>query len=116
MLNDRHNFFLVAEAMLFVFYATLDVRTQVWALVAIAALGLVLTAMWVLIAIRQERDLKISVKRLNRYCEEYREFEEIVNDEGRFRSSGPWILGRCVPTIIAVAWGVLIVEVFTRSV
>ena len=43
--SDRHNFFLVAEAMLFVFYATLGSDTQAWALIVISFIGFALTVM-----------------------------------------------------------------------
>lgn len=112
--NDRHNFFLVAEAMLFVFYATLGEHTQKWALVVISFLGVLLTIMWVLIAIRQEEDLRVAVERVDSYCEEYKEYKQQRLVRKKFRNSGMSILGRWVPFVIGVAWLVLIAEISTR--
>jgi len=113
MHSDRGNFFLVAEAMLFVFYATLDADAQVWALVVICLLGIVLTIMWILIARRQEKDFNVAVERLKTYVPEYFEFTE-QRGRGRSRTKGMTILGWWVPSVIGIVWIMLIIEILTR--
>ncbi len=112
--NDRHNFFLVAEAMLFVFYATLGSEPQTWALVAIALLGLVITAMWIMIAMRQAEDLEVAVRRLKIYCSEYVSYKKERESKKKFRYGALKIMGRWMPIAIGAAWVVLLVEVATR--
>lgn len=112
MHSDRSNFFLVAEAMLFVFYATLDASTQIWALVSICALGILLTLMWVLIAMRQEGDFDLAVERLELFAEEYPDYSD--QRDGWLRAKGMTILGRWVPSVVGIAWIILIVEILTR--
>lgn len=113
MHSDRSNFFLVAEAMLFVFYATLDAGTQVWALVTICLLGIALTIMWILIALRQKWDLEVALERLEDYVQEYAVYKEQVG-EGWLRVNGTTILGYWVPSMIGVTWAVLVIEILTR--
>lgn len=114
--NERSNFSLVAEAMLFVFFATLGVETQTWALILLSILGLILTVMWVMIAMRQEEDLKLAVERLKKYCDEYEEFEKQRKERKRFRGSGTLILGRLIPIVLGLAWVILIAEIATKRV
>ena len=120
--NERGNFFLVSEAMLFVFFATLGTDTQTWALYLISALGLCLTLMWVIIAIRQGADLDLAKKRVCWYCDEYEEFKmerEQSEENGRsrdFRAYDKLILGKIIPTILGLAWVILIVEIWTKDI
>jgi len=111
--NATGNFFLIAEAMLLVFYATLIDNLRPWALLASTALGLLLTLMWLIINIRQEKDLKTAKQRLEKYCPEYTEYLK-DRDRKSFRSARP-VLSVGVPIVIILTWLTLVIEILYSS-
>jgi hypothetical protein len=104
---ETSNFFLVAEAMLLVFYATLVSEVSAWVLMVVATLGIFMTGMWWMINIRQESDLETAKGRLKRYCPEYLEYLS-EREDNRFRARAGTILSRFIPLVIALLWATLL--------
>lgn len=107
--NDTSNFFLVAEAMFLVFYATLIADINLWGQIIIPVLGLVVTALWLVINVRQEADLQTAVSCLKDFCPEYVEFKR-RREEKAFRKTARPILSWAVPTVVGLTWLVLLIQ------
>ncbi|GGA02927.1 hypothetical protein GCM10010923_09690 [Blastomonas marina] len=108
--NERLNFFLLAQAMLLVFYATAIADVSRWTLVAISACGVVLTVFWLLINIRQAGDLEDAKRRMKKCLPDYAEYCRRSSEErGFYRNLLP-VLSHGVPLVVGLIWVALLVE------
>jgi hypothetical protein len=118
---QRSNFFLVAQSLLLVAYADL-VRTgsssgfRITAVVhMVAGFGLILTAMWMLLAYRQNAYMEIIRKQCTASMREYKDSREmwLATKErqwwGKLRTYRVMSYG--VPTLAAVLWLLLLIIV-----
>lgn len=110
--NGRLNLFLVAEAMLLAFYAQLGRDFAKPSLIALGILGVLLTALWIAVNVRQEGDLKAAVKRLGEHLPEFHT-EGSLRSIRSINSSDKTILTYCVPAIVALIWIVLLANSLT---
>ncbi len=108
--NDRLNFFLLAEAMLLVFYATTMGDVSIPTLEVIAALGILLTAFWILINVRQASDLRQAVARMKQCLPDYAHYIDASKSRERLRGSALPVLCYWVPLVVGAIWLALLVE------
>lgn len=107
LVNERHNFFLVAESLFVVAYSELHDRTAPAAIVAGA--GLLLALVWVYVAARM-RAIGLAVH--DRTRERLPDFAELWDARPRWVRSHAWpssgfVFAYVVPVLLAVLWIVL---------
>lgn len=105
--NERQNYFLVAESMLLVAYATLVSTAEPRMLVArvIASFGVLLTAVWIYVNVRQ----LYVVRHLRARCiEVIPDYRETYQTRRKWPISSIWLLSYFVPTIIGIMWAIFI--------
>lgn len=103
VLNERAGLFLVAEAMLLVFYATIAPHASPGALRIFAATGLVLTIGWLLLNVRQRDDLAQATATLKAASPFYATYLANRSADGlRFIDVLVLVFG--LPVLVAVVW------------
>lgn len=108
VLNERAGLFLVAEAMLLVFYATLKPHATSCALHVFAFAGLIMSGLWMALNRRQARDLEDAVAVLKEASGFYDRYLRKRLPAGHFRTWDRPILVFVLPTLVAVVWLVLL--------
>ena len=110
VLNERAGLFLVAEAMMLVFYATLGVKTSSVALQLFAAIGFVMSLLWITLNMRQHDDLLCATDNLKRVSSFYRDYIADREVAGWFRKWDRPVLVYALPLLVAVVWLVLFLD------
>lgn len=109
VLNDRLNYFLIAEAMLLVFYAEVIGKVSTSSLVAIGVAGIVLTIMWLFVNARQFHDLNESVRRVKTQLPGT--LPDFPDPKVKaVRSGGKIVIGYLIPLVVGGIWIALIVS------
>jgi hypothetical protein len=108
VLNERSGLFLVAEAMLLVFYATINASASRLSLRLFTGAGLVMSCLWTILSLRQARDLLDSAAILKRVSSFYKDYVRTREDEGYFRKWDQPILVYALPALVGFVWLVLL--------
>ena len=105
--NERQNYFLVAESMLFVAYATLLSTPQPKIFIArvIASFGVLLTLVWIYVNVRQW----YVVRHLRARCiAVLHDYKETYQTRAKWPISSIWLLAYFVPAIIGIVWAIFV--------
>jgi hypothetical protein len=110
VLNERQNYFLIAESMLLVGYTTVLSTPQPKVFIArvIASFGMLLTLVWIYVNIRQWYIVKHVRARAVEVLPDYR---ETYQTRAKWHISSIWLLVYLVPAIIGVVWVIFIFAV-----
>ncbi len=113
--NTRMNFFLVAEAMLLVFFITSTDRIDRLTLIVVAICGALMTGIWAVINHRQLGDLEKAKAKLRGCVFEYSRYHtEAKMDKARFHDVGNQLLAYAIPIIVLLIWAVIALDYATR--
>ena len=102
-----HNFFLVAESMLLVAFTTILSKVDFWkTTISVAILGLLLTAIWGAVNIRQYQVYNHARKIVEQVCPE---FQDLRAKRPKSFVGSWFLLTYIVPVLIAISWIVLLI-------
>ena len=116
--NDRLNFFLVFESVLFATFATVYASERTVpdaALPILAAIGFAMTVMWVYVQRHQHIMLDVLVYRAEQHVLEYAETRALVKSRRRWNLSAGALLTYAIPATVLLVWVVLFWAGFTRE-
>jgi len=108
VLNERSGLFLVAEAMLLVFYATINASASRPSLRLFTLAGLLMSCLWVILSLRQARDLVDSAAILKDVSPFYKSYVSAREHAGYFRKWDRPILVFALPALVGLVWLVLL--------
>jgi hypothetical protein len=108
VLNERSGLFLVAEAMMLVFYATMEPRASRLSLRLFAVAGILMSLMWTALSTRQYRDLQDATEDLQYVSPFYRDYRIQRKSQGAFRNADRPILVFGLPAVVCLVWIVLL--------
>ncbi len=108
VLNERSGLFLVAEAMLLVFYATINATASRTSLRLFTVAGLLMSCLWTILSSRQARDLTDSAAILKDVSPFYSTYVSKREREGHFRKWDRPILVFALPALVGLVWLVLL--------
>jgi hypothetical protein len=103
VLNERSGLFLVAQAMLLVFYATIHARVSVELLMVFAGVGLLISILWSILGKRQSVDLAAAKQALKDASPFYKRYLE-GRQQGSFRNWDSPVLVYGLPFLVAIVW------------
>ena len=106
-LTSRTNFFLIAEAMLLVAYATVvDKNGPDRLAILFIGAGLLLTGMWLMLAGRTHRSLRLldHIIKKKDIFPEYYEWRELCKISNSTNISANTVIARWVPGVILFLW------------
>jgi hypothetical protein len=106
ILYERHSFVLVTESLLLVACAQLLTANQKFAASALAVVGMLVTAAWLMVNARQR---KIIAHVHERAISSLPEFADTYRDRRRARLSSTVILATVIPSLLGGIWIVLLV-------
>jgi hypothetical protein len=110
--TNRINFFLLAESMFLVSYATLlsGKERNLYTIEIISVLGFLFTGVWLCVNYRTRKRLSVIIKRFETVCPEIKQIrDEIIGVESN------WFLGIILPIITLIAWVLLSLLPFSAT-
>ncbi len=110
VLNERAGLFLVAQAMMLGFYASLPSSVGARSLVVLAMVGLAMCALWAILNRRQVDDLAQATETLEELSPFYCEYLRRRPAKGPFRKWDRPILAWGLPLLVAIVWTTLLLN------